>query len=153
MPGPGALVWSFYTIPKAGTPAAETWLNGSLDLAGSANVWTKMSVDEERGLLYAPTSTPNSDFYGGHRPGNNLYAESLLCLDVRTGELKWHFQTVRHGIWDYDINSQPTLVDININGETVPIVAQLSKTGFCYVFNRVTGEPIWPIEDRAVPLV
>ncbi len=147
----GALAWSFYTIPADDTAAAETWLDGSLDLAGSANVWTKMSIDEERGLLYAPTSTPNSDFYGGHRPGDNLYAETLLCLDARTGVLQWHFQTVRHGIWDYDINSQPTLVDIEIDGEMVPIVAQLSKTGFCYVFNRVTGEPIWPIEDRAVP--
>ncbi len=147
----GALAWTFYTIPAKGSAAADTWLEGSIDKAGSANVWTKMSIDEARGLLYAPTSTPNSDFYGGHRPGDNLYAESLLCLDARTGALKWHFQTVRHGIWDYDINSQPTLVDLEIEGETVPIVAQLSKTGFCYVFNRVTGEPIWPIEDRAVP--
>jgi quinoprotein glucose dehydrogenase len=146
----GELVWSFYTIPKEGTPEAESWLDGSRELAGSANVWTKMSVDEERGLLYAPTSTPNSDFYGGHRPGNNLYAESLLCMDVRTGELKWHFQTVHHGIWDYDINSQPNLMDIEIDGKSVPIVSQLSKTGFCYVFNRVTGEPIWPIEERDV---
>lgn len=147
----GDLVWSFYTIPKPGTNAAKTWLNGSLDLAGSANVWSKMSVDEDRGLLYAPTSTPNSDFYGGHRPGDNLYAESLLCLDARTGDLQWHFQTVHHGIWDYDVNSQPTLVDIEIDGRVVPIVAQLSKTGFCYVFNRVTGQPVWPIEERPVP--
>ncbi|MFP6584246.1 MAG: PQQ-binding-like beta-propeller repeat protein, partial [Candidatus Hydrogenedentota bacterium] len=147
----GDLVWSFYTIPKEGTPEAKSWLEGSRELAGSANVWTKMSVDEERGLLYAPTSTPNSDFYGGHRPGDNLYAESLLCLDINTGKLKWHFQTVHHGIWDYDINSQPTLVDLTINGIEVPVVAQLSKTGFCYVFNRVTGMPIWPIEERAVP--
>jgi len=147
----GKLVWSFYTIPKEGTPEANTWLEGSLELAGSSNVWTKMSVDEERGLLYAPTSTPNSDFYGGHRPGDNLYAESLLCLDIRTGDLKWHFQTVHHGVWDYDINSQPNLIDMKIDGKEVPIVAQLSKTGFCYVFNRVTGDPIWPIEERKVP--
>jgi quinoprotein glucose dehydrogenase len=147
----GELEWSFYTVPKPGEAGSETWEGDALKLAGSSNVWSKMSVDEERGLLYAPTSTPNSDFYGGHRPGDNLYAESLLCLDIRTGERRWHFQTVHHGVWDYDVNSQPTLVDIDIEGETVPIVAQLSKTGFCYVFNRVTGEPIWPIEERPVP--
>ncbi|MFP6597010.1 MAG: PQQ-binding-like beta-propeller repeat protein, partial [Candidatus Hydrogenedentota bacterium] len=147
----GDLVWSFYTIPKPDAAGSETWEQNSLELAGSANVWTKMSIDPERGLLYAPTSTPNSDFYGGHRPGDNLYAETLLCLDARTGQKRWHFQTVHHGIWDYDINSQPTLVDIEIDGKMVPIVAQLSKTGFCYMFNRETGEPIWPIEELPVP--
>lgn len=147
----GAPAWSFYTIPREGGRGAETWLGDSRAFAGSANVWTKMSVDPVRGLLYAPTSTPNSDFYGGRRPGDNLFAETLLCLDARTGELKWYFQTVHHGLWDYDINSQPTLVDIEIDGKPTPIVAQLSKTGFCYVFNRVTGEPIWPIVERPVP--
>ena len=112
-----------------------------------------MSLDTERGLLYVPTSTPSSDYWGGRRKGANLFAESLVCLDARTGERQWHFQTVHHGLWDYDLSAAPNLVTITVDGREIDAVAQVSKHGFTYVFDRVTGEPVWPIEERAVDTV
>ena len=110
-----------------------------------------MALDEARGLLYLPTSTPSSDYYGGQRPGANLFAESLVCLDAATGKMKWHFQTVHHGLWDYDNPTQPNLVTITVDGRRIDAVAQVTKHGFTYVFDRVTGEPVWPIVERPVP--
>ena len=119
-------------------------------MTGHANVWAPMSVDETRGLLYVPTSTPSGDYYGGRRPGANLFAETLLCLDAATGTRKWHFQAVHHGLWDYDFPAAPNLVTITVDGRRIDAVAQVSKQGFTYVFDRVTGQPVWPIEERPV---
>ncbi len=144
--------WTFSIIPQsADDPAAATWENESWRNGSHANAWAPMALDEARGLLYVPTSTPNNDYYGGTRPGANLYAESLVCLDAATGKVKWHFQTVHHGIWDYDVPTQPNLVTITVNGKRIDAVAQITKQGFTFVFDRVTGTPIWPIEERAVP--
>ena len=114
-------------------------------------MWAPFTIDAERGLVYFPVSTPNNDFYGGHRKGDNLFAESILCLDAKTGKRVWHFQTVHHGVWDYDLPSPPNLVTIEVDGKTIDAVAVVAKTGFTYVFDRVTGEPVWPIEERPVP--
>jgi len=146
----GKRVWVFYTIPQRGEFGSETWENDSWALAGHANVWGPMTLDESRGLLYAPTSTPSSDYYGGRRPGANLFAETLLCLDAATGTRKWHFQAVHHGLWDYDFPAAPNLVAITVGGRKIDAVAQVSKQGFTYVFDRVTGRPVWPIEERPV---
>jgi glucose dehydrogenase len=143
--------WIFHTVPSAGEPGRETWEVDSWKITGSANVWTVMSVDDELGYVYLPTSTPSNDFYGGHRLGDNLYAESLVCVDARTGARVWHFQMIHHGLWDYDLPAAPNLVDITVGGQKVKAVAQVSKQGFTYVFDRVTGAPVWPIEERAVP--
>ena len=143
--------WVFFTIPQSNDDfGADTWENESWRYTGHANVWGLMSLDAERGLLYVPTSTPGGDYWGGHRLGANLFAESLVCLDARTGERQWHFQAVHHGVWDYDFNSPPNLVTINVDGRTIDAVAEVSKQGFTYVFDRVTGEPVWPIEERPV---
>src|SRR6185503_6075286 len=147
----GKLLWTFNTIPRPGEFGNETWENGSWANNGNTGVWTQMTVDEELGLVYLPVETPTSDFYGGHRPGNNLFAESLVCVDLKTGKRKWHFQVVHHPIWDYDLSSAPILADINVGGKTIKAVALPSKQAFLYVFDRVTGEPVWPIEERAVP--
>jgi len=148
----GKRVWNFSVVPQsAKDPGAETWLNESWRKNGHANVWAPMSLDAARGLLYIPTSTPSSDYYGGGRPGANLFAESLVCLDAATGKMKWHFQTVHHGLWDYDNPAQPNLVTITVNGRRIDAVAQITKQGFTYVFDRVTGQPVWPIVERAVP--
>ena len=143
--------WIFHTIPQGDEPGTETWENEAWRTAGATNVWTLMSADLEAGYVYLPTSTPNNDWYGAHRLGDNLYAESLVCLDATTGEIVWHFQTVKHGLWDYDLPAAPNLVDITINGRDIKAVAQVSKQGFVFVFDRLTGEPVWPIEDRPVP--
>ena len=143
--------WVFFTIPQSADDyGADTWEDESWRFTGHANVWGLMSLDVERGLLYVPTSTPSSDYWGGRRPGANLFAESLVCLDARTGERQWHFQTVHHGVWDYDLAAAPNLVTIRVGGREIDAVAQVSKHGFTYVFDRVTGEPVWPIEERAV---
>ncbi len=143
--------WVFFTIPQSGDEVgADTWADESWRYTGHANVWGLMSLDVERGLLYVPTSTPSSDYWGGRRVGANLFAESLVCLDARTGERKWHFQTVHHGVWDYDLSAAPNLVTITVDGREIDAVAQVAKNGFTYVFERVTGEPVWPIEERAV---
>src|SRR5439155_18266329 len=148
----GKRVWTFSVIPQsARDPGAETWENGSWRNNGHGNVWAPMALDEARGLLYLPTSTPSSDYYGGGRPGANLFAESLVCLDAATGKMKWHFQTVHHGLWDWDIPTQPTLVTITVNGQRIDAVAQVTKRGDTFVFDRVTGKPIWPIVEKPVP--
>lgn len=150
----GVRRWVFFTIPQSADDfGADTWEAESWRYTGHANVWGLMSVDEERGLLYAPTSTPSGDYWGGRRLGANLFAESLVCLDARTGERQWHFQTVHHGVWDYDLSAAPNLITITVDGNTIDAVAEVSKQGFTYVFDRVTGEPVWPIEERPVDTV
>ena len=147
----GTQLWRFDTIPRPGEFGNETWKDNSWAVNGNVGVWTQMSVDEELGLVYLPVETPTSDFYGGHRPGDNLFAESLVCVDLNTGERKWHFQFVHHPIWNFDMSSTPILADINVDGREIKAVAVPSKPGWLYVFDRVTGEPVWPIEERPVP--
>ena len=143
--------WVFFTIPQSKDDfGADTWEDESWRYTGHANVWGLMSLDVEQGLLYVPTSTPSSDYWGGRRKGANLFAESLICLDARTGERRWHFQTVHHGLWDYDLSAAPNLVTITVDGREIDAVAQVTKHGFAFVFDRVTGEPVWPIEEREV---
>ena len=143
--------WVFFTVPQSSDDfGADTWEDESWRYTGHANVWGLMSLDAGRGLLYVPTSTPSSDYWGGRRVGANLFAESLVCLDARTGERRWHFQTVHHGVWDYDLSAAPNLVTITVDGRRIDAVAQVAKNGFTYVFDRVTGEPVWPIEERPV---
>jgi quinoprotein glucose dehydrogenase len=147
----GARVWTFSVIPQSPKdPGAGTWEQESWRTTGHANVWAPMTLDVARGLLYLPTSTPSSDYYGGERPGANLFAESLVCLDAATGKMKWHFQTVHHGLWDYDNPAPPNLVTITVDGRRIDAVAQITKQGFTYVFDRVTGKPVWPIVERPV---
>src|SRR6185369_13780340 len=119
-------------------------------VGGAANVWSMMSADESLGYIYAPFGTPSNDYYGGQRPGAGLFGESLVCLDARTGARVWHFQAVHHGLWDYDLPAAPNLVDIRVEGRTIKAVAQVSKQGYCYVFDRRTGAPVWPIAERPV---
>ena len=138
-------------MPRPGEFGNETWLNDSWSYSGDVSVWGQLSADEELGYVYAPIETPNNNYYGGARPGNNLFAESLLCLDVKTGKRVWHFQAVHHGIWDWDFNSPPALLDITVDGRRIKAVAEVSKQNFVYVFDRVTGQPVWPIEERPVP--
>jgi len=147
----GKLAWKFNTIPQRGEFGNNTWDGGSWQFTGHTNVWAPMSLDEARGLLYMPVSTPSNDYYGGRRPGANLFAESIVCLDANTGQRKWHYQIVHHGLWDYDPASPPNLVTITVDGKRVDAVVQLTKQGFAFVFDRVTGRPIWPIEERPVP--
>jgi quinoprotein glucose dehydrogenase len=147
----GKLLWTFHTIPRPGEFGNDTWENGSWAENGNTGVWTQMSVDEEAGLAYLPVEDPSSDFYGGHRPGNDLYGDSLVCVDLKTGQRKWHFQIVHHPIWDYDLSSAPLLADVVIDGQPRKIVALPTKETFLYVFDRITGKPIWPIEERPVP--
>lgn len=147
----GKRIWTFHTIPqKDDAPAYKTWLNGSAEYTGNTGVWTQISVDEELGLVYLPVESPTGDFYGGHRPGDNLYGESLVCVDLKTGKRKWHFQLVHHPLWDMDISSAPLLMNITVDGKDRKAVAQPTKQGFLYVFDRITGEPIWKIEERKV---
>jgi quinoprotein glucose dehydrogenase len=146
----GKKIWQFNTIPKPGEFGIETWQDDSWAVNGNTGVWSHVTVDEELGLAYLPVETPSSDFYGGHRPGNNLFAESVVCVDLKTGQRKWHFQLVHHPIWNFDISAAPILADITVNGRAIKAVAQPSKQGFLYVFDRVTGQPVWPIEERAV---
>ena len=140
--------WDFHTVPQAGDEGVETWLNGSWEYSGNANVWSMLSGDEDLGYVYLPTGTPTNDYYGGHRLGDNLFAESLVCVDVETGQKVWHFQAVHHGLWDYDFPTHPNLLDIVVDGRPIQAIAQVSKQGFVYTFDRVTGEPVWPIEER-----
>ncbi len=147
----GRRVWSFHTIPQAGEVGNETWGNDSWKFTGHTNVWAPFTLDEKRGLVYLPVSTPSNDYYGGNRPGNNLFGEALVCLDANTGARKWHFQIVHHGLWDYDLASPPVLATINVDGKKIDAVVQLTKEGFAFVFDRVSGKPVWPIEERPVP--
>ena len=147
----GRVKWVFHTVPRDGELGADTWKDHSNRYSGNVNVWSMMSGDDELGHVYLPLTTPNSDYWGGFRKGDNLFAESIVALDVETGRRVWHFQAVHHGVWDYDFPCAPTLLDIRVNGRTVKALAQASKQGFMYVFDRVTGKPIWPIEERPVP--
>jgi quinoprotein glucose dehydrogenase len=146
----GKRLWIFHTIPTKGEFGYDTWEKGSAEYTGNTGVWTQMSVDEELGLAYLPVESPTGDYYGGHRPGNNLYGESLVCVDLKTGQRKWHYQLVHHPLWDMDISSAPILADVNVNGRAIKAVAQPTKQGILYVFDRVTGQPVWPIEERPV---
>ena len=147
----GEEVWRFNTVPERGEYGIETWEDDSWTYTGNTNVWSIMSADLELGIVYLPIGTPTNDWYGGHRLGDNLFAESLVAVDAATGERVWHYQLVHHGLWDYDIPAAPTLVDITVDGQPIKAVAQVTKQGFVYVFDRVTGEPVWPIEERPVP--
>ena len=146
----GKRLWIFHTIPMKGEFGYDTWLDGSAEYTGNTGVWSQISVDEQLGLVYLPVESPTGDYYGGHRRGNNLFGESLVCVDLKTGQRKWHYQLVHHPLWDMDISSAPLLADINVNGRAIKAVAQPTKQGFLYVFDRVTGKPVWPMEERPV---
>lgn len=146
----GKRLWIFHTIPKPGEFGYDTWLNDSADYTGNAGSWGQISVDEQLGLAFIPVELPTGDYYGGHRPGNGLFGETVVAVDLKTGRRKWHYQLVHHGIWDMDIPDAPMLVDITQNGQTVKAVAQPTKQAFLYVFNRVTGQPIFGMEERPV---
>src|ERR1041385_3048794 len=147
----GKLAWVFHTIPRPGELGYDTWPKDAYKYMGGVDVWGEITVDEKRGIAYFPVSSPKYELYGGDRPGDNLFADCLLALDARTGKHLWHFQTVHHDIWDYDPTAAPQLATVRHDGKTVDIVALASKNGFLYVFDRVTGKPLWPIEERPVP--
>src|SRR5580698_8592042 len=146
----GKRLWIFHTIPVKGEPGYDTWQKGSAEYTGNTGVWTQVTADEQLGLVYLPVESPTGDYYGGHRPGDNLYGESLVCVDLKTGQRKWFYQLVHHPLWDMDISSAPILADINVDGRAIKAVAQPTKQGILYVFDRVTGKPVWPIEERPV---
>lgn len=152
----GALRWTFHAIPRPGEFGHDTWLNGSAARAGAAGVWTAMSADDELGYVYLPTESAAmqpqaADFYGGQRPGASVFEDGIVCLDAKTGKRIWHYQFIHHGLWDWDTPAAPTLVDITVDGRRIKAVAQVTKQGFAYVFDRVTGAPVWPIEEKPVP--
>jgi quinoprotein glucose dehydrogenase len=147
----GERKWVFHTIPQEGEFGNETWEDDSWKYTGNTGVWTIMSADPELGYVYLPVETPTSDWYGGHRLGDNLFAESLVCLDATTGKRVWHYQIVHHGVFDFDLPAPPILIDINVDGRAIKAVVQITKQNLAFVFDRVTGEPVWPIVERAVP--
>ena len=147
----GEKVWEFHTIPLEGEYGHETWENEAWKTYGAANVWATMTADEALGTFYLPVSTASHDYYGGERPGDNLFSESVVCLKAATGERVWHYQLVHHGLWDYDPPAAPLLLDVIVDGQPRQVVAQLTKQAFCFVFDRVTGAPIWPIVEQPVP--
>ncbi len=147
----GKFLWVFHTIAQPGEFGNDTWKDGSWKYTGNTGVWAPMSADQELGYVYLPVETPTGDFYGGHRPGDNLFDESLVCLDAKTGKRVWHFQFIHHGIWDWDLPAAPNLLDLTVDGKKIKAVAQVTKQGWVYTFNRVTGEPVWPIVERPVP--
>ncbi|MCB1670724.1 MAG: PQQ-binding-like beta-propeller repeat protein [Pseudomonadales bacterium] len=147
----GAQLWTFHAVPEQGEFGTDTWGNDSWRDSGDLGSWCCLSADESLGMVYVPFTAPTAAYYGGHRPGDNLFSNSLVAIDVSTGERVWHFQMVHHDVWEYDNVGPPVLGDINVNGRTIPAVMQANKTGWIYVFNRVTGEPVWPIEERPVP--
>jgi len=146
----GKRLWIFHTIPRSNEFGYDTWEKDSASYTGNTGVWGQISVDEQLGMAFIPVELPTGDYYGGHRPGNGLFGETVLAVDLKTGERKWHYQLVHHGIWDMDIPCAPMLVDITVNGRTVKAVAQPTKQAFLYVFDRITGKPIWPMEERPV---
>jgi quinoprotein glucose dehydrogenase len=146
----GKKKWIFHTIPRRGEPGSETWLNGSNETTGNAGVWGPFSVDEDLGYVYLNIESATNDVYGGHRPGANLFSDCLVAVDIRTGKMIWYYQLVHHDIWDYDMPPHPILIDINVDGRPVKAVVQVTKQAFAYVFDRVTGKPVWPIEERPV---
>jgi glucose dehydrogenase len=147
----GQKVWTFHTVPRPGELGYDTWPKDAWKTVGGANNWGEQSIDEQRAIIFIPTASPKYNFYGGLRQGANLFGDCLLALEARTGKRLWHFQTVHHDIWDLDNNAAPQLITIKRNGRTIDAVAMASKTGYLYVFDRVTGTPVWPIEERAVP--
>jgi len=147
----GKLLWTFKTVPHPGDAGIETWEQDSWKYTGNTGVWAPMSADPELGYVYLPIEAATGDIYGGHRPGANLFAETLVCLDARTGKRIWHYQLIHHGIWDWDIPAAPVLIDITVDGKPIKAVAQVTKQAFAYVFDRVTGKPVWPIVERPVP--
>jgi quinoprotein glucose dehydrogenase len=147
----GKRLWIFHTIPQKDEEGSETWENESWKYTGNVAAWAPLSADANLGYVYLPLEAPTGDFYGGHRPGNNLFSQSLVCLDARTGKKVWHYQTIHHDIWDYDLPAPPILADILVDGKPVKAVVQLTKQAFAFVFDRVTGKPVWPIEERPVP--
>ena len=148
----GKKVWQFYTVPRPVDYGYETWPTNAYKYAGGSNNWGSMSIDDERGIVYIPTGSATYDFYGADRHGANIYANCIIALDTRTGQRLWHFQTIHHDLWDLDNVSAPQLVTVRHNGKRIDAIAHAGKTGFVYVFNRVTGEPLWPIEERPVPV-
>ena len=147
----GKRIWTFKTIPRPGEFGHETWEGDSWKYTGNTGAWAPLAGDEELGYVYIPVETPTGDFYGGHRLGDNLFGDSLVCLDAKTGKRVWHFQLVHHDIWDWEPSSPPILADITVGGKTIKAVAQVTKQAFTFVFDRVTGKPVWPIEERPVP--
>ena len=147
----GRLRWTFHVIPHPGEFGHDSWEGDSAEYTGATNMWTSPSADPELGYVYLPLSSPTNDYYGGHRLGDNLFSDSLVCVDASTGKRVWHFQTVHHDVWDYDLPAAPILGDITVDGRRIKAVVQLTKQGFAFVFDRVTGQPVWPIEERAVP--
>ncbi|HEX5107379.1 MAG TPA: hypothetical protein VFV95_02995 [Vicinamibacterales bacterium] len=146
----GKKLWVFHTIPRKGEPGYDTWHNGSADYTGNVGVWGPFSADEELGYVYLATESPTNDGYGGHRPGANLYSDSLVCLDIRTGKMVWFKQLIHHDIWDYDMPVHPILLDINVNGKPIKAVVQMGKMAYAYVLDRTNGQPVWPIPDAPV---
>ncbi len=147
----GKQLWTFHVVPRAGEPGNETWLDNSWTYSGNSGTWTLLGADEELGYVYLPTEEATGDYYGGTRPGANLYAESIVALDAATGKLVWHFQTLHHGIWDYDLPAPPVLADITVDGRKIKALAQVSKQAFVWVLDRETGKPVWPVEERPAP--
>ena len=147
----GKRLWNFNTIPRPGEFGNDTWLNDSWAVNGNVGVWNQISVDEDLGLAYLPVETPTSDFYGGHRPGNNLFADSIVAVDLKTGQRKWHYQLVHHSLWNFDVSAAPILADITVNGRPVKAVLAMTKAAMMYVLDRTTGQPVWPIDERPVP--
>ncbi len=147
----GKRLWIFHTIPRPGEFGIETWEDDSWAYTGNTGSWGQISVDEELEIAFLPIELPTGDYFGGHRPGAGLFGESLVAVDLKTGERKWHFQTVHHGVWDWDLSAAPILGAITVDGRTIKMVAVPTKQAFLYVFNRETGEPLWPIEERPVP--
>jgi quinoprotein glucose dehydrogenase len=147
----GALKWTFHTVPQAGEPGADTWADKSFEYTGNTGLWTPFSADTARGYVYLPIEAATGDFYGGHRHGDDLFSDTLVCVDANTGKRIWHYQIVHHDIWDYDLPAPPVLADITVAGRKIPAVVQVTKMGLAFVFDRVTGKPVWPIEERRVP--
>ena len=147
----GQLIWTFHTIPQGGEFGVETWQEESWRYTGNGGVWTQMSADLELGYVYLPTEAPTNDYYGGHRPGDNLFTQSVVALNALTGERAWHFQMIHHGLWDYDTPAAPNLMNLNVDGREIRALAQVTKQGWAYVFDRATGVPVWPIPELPVP--
>jgi len=147
----GQLRWTFHVVPRAGEFGVDTWKDNSWQYTGHTNLWSLISVDEQLGYAYLPLTSPTSDMYGGHRAGDNLFSDSLVAVECQTGKRVWHYQLVRHDLWDYDLPAAPILADITVDGRRIRSVVQLTKQAFAFVFDRATGQPVWPIEDRPVP--
>ena len=146
----GRLLWRFNVLPQEGEFGNDTWETDAYRYTGNISAWAPLSADSDLGLVYIPTDTPTNDYYGGDRPGGNLFGTSLIALDAKTGQRVWHFQMVHHDVWNFDNPNAPKLLDVEVDGKTIPAVVESTKQGWLYAFNRATGEPIWPIEEREV---